>query len=145
MTTSMTGETERLLDQAETPLDRSLILMQIEQHRATAALNESMRALADSFTAHRVEWVAHRDILTKLDVKFDAHVIEEGGLLTWGLRVFSLVCSLLVFIVGTFGWYVARHIIDVNQAQQATIDVNSNRLTALETLLKDFATQHPGK
>ena len=138
----MTDEIAKLLEQAETPLHRSLILILMEQARSTLALTSSMQQIATSFSEHRVEFQAHRELTQKLDTKFDAHVIEEGGLLTWGLRVFSIVSGLLVFIVGLFGWYVVRHVIDVNGAQQATIDANSNRLTALETMMREFVDRH---
>ena len=138
----MTDEISKLLEQAETPLHRSLILILMEQARNTLALTVSMQQIATTFSEHRVEFAAHKELTQKLDTKFDAHVIEEGGMLTWGLRVFSVVSGLLVFIVGLFGWYVVRHVIDVNAAQQATIDVNSNRLTALETMVREFTEKH---
>jgi len=137
----MNAEVEKLLAQAETPLHRSLILILMEQTRATLALTSSVQQIAASFAEHRVEFTTHKEMVAKLDVKFDDHIVEEGGLLTWGLRVFSVVSGMLVFIVGLFGWYVVRHVIDVNQTQQANIDANNNRLTALETLIREIAAR----
>jgi hypothetical protein len=129
-------EIRKLLEQAETPLERSILLMMMEQSRATLALTQSMDRLASGFDDHRKEFVAHKEVVSLLDDKFDKHVVEEGTLLTWGARTFGITCGLLVFIVGMFGWYAVRHIIDVNSAQQVMIDINSNRLTALEALVK---------
>jgi hypothetical protein len=138
-------EIRKLLEQAETPLERSILLMMMEQSRATLALTQSMDRLAAGFDDHRKEFMSHKETVSVLDEKFDRHVIEEGTLLTWGTKTFAITCGLLVFIVGLFGWYTVRHIIDVNVFQQATIDSNSNRLTALEAVIKQIAEQHNGE
>ena len=129
-------EISKLLEQATTPLERAILLRVMEQSRADhehallqRELTASVQKLADSFAAHRDEFIAHRG-------EFNKHVIEEGQLLTWGTRMFGITASLLVFIVSLFGWYTVHHVIDINVAQQTSIDINSNRITALEAILR---------
>ena len=135
-------EIGKLLEQATTPLERSILLKMLEQTRADGdlirlqrELTSSVQKLTDSFVAHREEFIAHRG-------EFNKHVVEESLLLTWGVRIFGTTATLLVFIVSMFGWYTVRHVIDVNQAQQTSIDINSNRLTALESLVKEERERH---
>lgn len=129
-------EISKLLEQATTPLERAILLRVMEQSRTDhehallqRELTASVQKLADSFAAHRDEFIAHRG-------EFNKHVIEEGQLLTWGTRMFGITASLLVFIVSLFGWYTVHHVIDINVAQQTSIDINSNRITALEAILR---------
>ena len=138
-------EIMKLLEQATTPLERSILLRIMEQSRTDhehallqRELTASVQKLADSFSAHRQEFIEHRGDFTK-------HVIEEGQLLTWGTRIFGITSSLLVFIVTMGGWYVSSHIISVNAAQQITIDINGNRLTALEALIVAERSRHEPK
>ena len=122
-------EIAKLLEQANTPLERSILLMLMEHSRNTRELTVAVKEIASSFSTHRTEFVDHR-------VEFAAHVKDEGTMLTWGLRIFAITSSLLVFIAGMAGWYVAHHILAVDAAQQMSIDTNSNRLTALETMVR---------
>jgi hypothetical protein len=131
-----------LLEQAERPLERALILMQMEQSRTTAALTIVIEKLSANLEQHTNSFAEHRREFAALDTKLDNHIIEEGGMLTWGLRVFSATCGALVLIAGLLGTFIARYILDVNDKQQISIDINSNRLTALETLARKLMEQH---
>jgi len=43
-----------------------------------------------------------------------------------------LIASLLAGVISIGGWYVGHHVLAVNESQQANIDKNNNRITALE-------------
>jgi len=129
-------EIVKLLEQATTPLERSILLHIMQQRsadeehtRLQRELTACVQKLTDTFGQHRGEFIEHR-------VEFNKHVIEEGQLLTWGTRIFAITASLLVFIVSLFGWYTVHHILDVNAMQQTMIDLNGNRLTAIESILR---------
>ena len=137
----------QLLEQAERPLERALILMQMEQGRTTAALAVVIERLTDNFERHAEDFIKHRNLTreeaaaaniaaTLLETRLGAHILEEGAILTWGLRVFSATCAVLVLVLGIGGAFIARYVLDVNERQQMSIDVNSNRLTALEAAQK---------
>ena len=128
----MISDIDKMISEEASPEMREVLLLVAEQSRATVALTKTVQQIAESFDEHRKEFIEHRD-------EFRVHVVEETTMLSWGLRVFSVTCSVLVFVVTAGGWYVGHHVIDVNTAQQVSIDVNSNRLTAIEALLR--ATQ----
>jgi NaMN:DMB phosphoribosyltransferase len=138
----------KLLEQAERPLERALILMQMEQGRTTAALAVVIERLTANFERHAEDFIKHRDLTREeaaaaitagalLDTRLQTHIAEEGSMLTWGLRVFSATCAALVLVIGLGGAFIARYVLDVNERQQTTIDTNSNRLTALESFAKE--------
>jgi hypothetical protein len=140
-------EIAKLLEQAERPLERALILMQMEQGRTTAALAVVIERLTDNFERHAEDFIKHRDLTREeanaaniaaalLDTRLRTHIAEEGSMLTWGLRVFSATCAALVLVIGLGGAFIARYVLDVNERQQITIDTNSNRLTSIEAFLR---------
>ena len=137
----------KLLEQAERPLERALILMQMEQGRTTAALAVVIERLTANFERHAEDFIKHRNLTREeasaaniaaalLDTRLRAHITEEGAMLTWGLRVFSATCAALVLVIGLGGAFIARYVLDVNERQQTTIDTNSNRLTSIEAILR---------
>jgi hypothetical protein len=135
-------EIVKLLEQATTPLERSILLRIMEQSRAdeehrkaARELTAALQNIAASFASHRTEFQDHR-------IEFTKHVADEGQLLTWGTRVFAITSSMLVFIVGLFGWYTVHHIIDVNAAQQIVIDINTNRITKIEAIVNEERERH---
>lgn len=126
-------EISKLLEQADTPRDRAFLLI---MYKIADKLNDLDGAMA----AHRKEFIEHRDAATirheLFDSKFDSHVRDEQGLLNKGLGAWMVLTGVLVLLLSFGGWYMVRHILDVASQQQAVIDRNSNRLTAIETLIQ---------
>ena len=121
-------QTAALLEQAETPGARSIALLTIENTRLIGQLMIAVQRMVDGQTDHREK-------LDQIDDKLTSHIREEGALLTWGVRVFGGVASLLALVLSLGGWYVGHHIINVNEAQQTAIERHGNRLTAIEAEL----------
>jgi hypothetical protein len=126
-------EIEKLLEQADTPRDRAFLLIMYK-------IADKLTDLDGAFHNHRKEYAAHREQdkvdRTLFNHKFDAHVTEEQALLNKGLGAWMVVTGVLIIVLGVGGWYVVRHILDVAQQQQSNIERNSNRLTAIETMVK---------
>jgi len=132
-------EIARLMEQANEPRDRAFLLIMLK-------IADKLGDLDSAFVDHRKEFAEHRDTTTArhdvFNVKFDAHVRDEQSLINRGLGAWMVLSALLVFVLGVGGWYIAHHILDVNATQQVSIDLNSNRLTALETLIRQLIEQH---
>jgi hypothetical protein len=117
-------EIAALLEQADTPRDRAMLLV---LYKLVSKLSE----VDARTTQHAIDFNNHRE-------EFRLHVSQEETLLN---RLIGIWISLILLGSGMLtlgGWYVSHYIIDVNQAQQQSIDINSNRLTALETLIRQI-------
>ena len=115
-------EIGKMLENADTPTERAhlLILYKIQQ---------SLSEMIADFIEHRGEFAEHRR-------DFEKHVVEEQKLFNKGIGAWMVMSIFLAAGLSISGWYISRHIIDINVAQQISIDANSNRLTALESLHK---------
>lgn len=122
-------EQARLLDEVATPGQRALVLVTLENANSIHALTAAVREMVAGQTAHQ-----HK--LNDIESELTSHIKEESTLLTWGVRMFAMIASVLAFVVSFSGWYVGNHIIGVNDRQQIVMDMNSNRLTALESAAK---------
>jgi len=120
------AQTAALLEQADnTPGARSLALLTIENSRMIGELMLAVQKMVDGQTLAQLEFTQHR-------VEFKDHVRDEGSLLSAGIKIFALIVSLLAGVISIGGWYVGHHVLAVNESQQANIDKNNNRITALE-------------
>ena len=132
-------EIARLMEQANEPRDRAFLLIMLK-------IADKLGDLDSAFVEHRKEFAENRDTTTSrhdlFNIKFDAHVREEQSLINRGLGAWMVLSALLVFVLGVGGWYIAHHILDVNAVQQGSIDLNGNRLTALETMMRQLVEQH---
>ena len=135
-------EIEKLLEQADTPRDRAFLLIMYK-------IADKLTDVDNAFHAHRKEYASHREQdkvdRTLFNHKFDAHVADEQALLNKGLGAWMVVTAVLIVILGVGGWYVVRHILDVAQQQQTVIDRNSNRLTAIETMIDTHIRNNGGQ
>lgn len=133
-------EIEKLLEQADTPRDRAYLLVMYK-------IADRLGDVSDKLTEHRNEFVEHREQVTMqhkvfaslfntFDNKFDLHVKDEQALVNKGLGAWMVITMVLVVVFSLGGWYVVRHVLDVAQQQATVIERNSNRLTAIETMIE---------
>ena len=120
-------EIAELLKHAESPSERATLLV---LHKIATKLGD----IDKDFTEHRREFNEHRE-------EFRSHVAEEQKLLARGLGAWMILSGALAIGASAGAWYVGAHITDVNKVQQVVIDLNSNRLTAIEQQLRDLVTQ----
>lgn len=118
-------EIGELLKSAESKSERATLLV---LHKIATKLTD----IDKDFTEHRREFNEHRE-------EFRGHVADEQKLLARGIGAWMILSGALAIGASAGAWYVGAHIIDVNRVQQMVIDLNSNRLTAIEQRLKDHA------
>lgn len=113
-------EIGKMLENADTPAERVLLLVLYK-------IQQNLSEMSKDFMEHRGEFAAHR-------VEFDKHVVVEQKLWNKGIGGWIVMSVVLAASFSFSGWYISRHILDRDVAQQSAIDSNTNRITALETL-----------
>lgn len=121
-------EIAKLLENAQTPTERATLLVLYK-------IQQNLTSINKEFVEHRVEFAEHRTAFTN-------HVTDEQKLLNKGIGGWMVMSVFLATALSVSGWYISHHIIDLNTAQQITIDINTNRITALETLIRDYQDNH---
>lgn len=116
-----------LLRDADTPRERAHLLVLLQ-------MSQSLTSIASAFEAHRSEFQQHRE-------EFETHVevfARTNNRLSGAWMATSIILSVVMAVVG---WYVAHHVVDVNERQQVQIDAISNRTTAVETRIHALTDQ----
>ena len=124
----MDDDIAKMLERSESSTERATLLVLYK-------IQQNLVALGEEFKEHRADFIVHRG-------EFKTHVVDEQKLLNRGLGGWVVMSMVLAAALSVSGWYISKHIIDLNTAQQIAIETNSNRLTALETLTAALRDQH---
>ena len=121
------SEIRELLVNAVSPSDKAYLLILL-------TIQQNLVSLNSAFLEHRDEFASHR-------IEFTAHVVEEQQLINRGMGAWLVMTVVLAFVVSVGGWYISHHIIDTAENTRTVVDLNSNRITALETLIRELSSR----